>query len=277
MNIVKLTEIICRGLTAPIRVMPDFLIIGAQKCGTTSLYTYLEQHPCVIRAFRKELNFFDLGFQRSILWYRGYFPTLLYKQYIEKVNRQNAITGEATPQYLFHPLAPERVAATLPNIKLIVLLRNPVDRAYSHYNHEKVRGRESLSFEDAINLEKKRLSSELEKILEYKNYKCHIYLRFPYLSRGIYMDQLQNWMRFFPREELLIFKYEDLVAEPPAVFKQTLNFLGLQSWELKNYKASNVGKYSSGLEPALRNRLIDYFEPHNERLYKYLDIDFGWR
>ena len=275
MNIATVPEIICRGLTAPIRVMPDFLIIGAQKCGTTSLYTYLEQHPCVIPAFRKELNFFDLGFGRGTIWYRAYFPTLFYKQQIEKVNRQNAITGEATPQYLFHPLAPERVATTLPNIKLIVLLRNPVDRAYSHYNHEKVRGRESLSFEDAMKAEKERLRKEKEKMLEDKNYQCLEYLYFSYLSRGIYVEQLKNWMNFFPKEQFLILKYEDFVDDPPGVFKQVLDFLKLPTWKLKEYKAFNAGKYSSGMNTTTRNRLIDYFEPHNEQLYQLLGMKFN--
>lgn len=276
LNLFKYAEILYRGLTSPLRVSPDFIIIGAQKCGTTSLYNYLIQHPCIFPAFRKELNFFDIGFQRGNLWYRSYFPTAFYKTYKERIYNQNTITGEATPQYLFHPLAAERIAQTLPNAKFIVLLRNPVTRAFSHFNHMKVRGFESLSFEEALERESSIMKAELEKINQNRCYHCTDFLNHSYVSRGIYIDQLKRWMIFFPREQFLFIKYEDFTTDPATSFRDALNFLGLPEWELSNYSSFNSGKYSSSLNLETKKYLMDFFEPYNQRLYEFLDTSFDW-
>ena len=118
-------------ITAPFRALPDFLIVGAQKGGTSSLYAYLAQHPSVLPSFRKEVKFFDCNYFCGHTWYRAHFP-LRYK-----LSRGNRITGEGTPNYLFHPTALQRLALTLIDVKIIILLRNPADRAYSHYQHQK--------------------------------------------------------------------------------------------------------------------------------------------
>ncbi|MEJ2557594.1 MAG: sulfotransferase domain-containing protein, partial [Anaerolineae bacterium] len=125
-----------RLITRFMRVLPDFLIIGAQKCGTDSLFRYLGGHPCIKLASSKEAHYFDLKFDKGINWYRSHFPLIPYKYSVKRLRKQDLITGEATPYYLFHPHAPGRAAAIVPHVKLIVLLRNPADRAYSHYNHE---------------------------------------------------------------------------------------------------------------------------------------------
>jgi hypothetical protein len=276
MNLTQVSEIAYRGLTAPWRVLPDFLIIGAQKAGTTSLYSYLEQHPCVTSAFRKELNFFDIGFQRGNLWYQGYFPTQLHQSQVRKQHGNRAVTGEACPTYLFHPLSAQRVAATVPQAKLIVLLRNPVTRAYSHYNHTKVRGNEPLSFEDAIAVERDRMAPELEKIKSQKNYSCFNFRIHSYLSRGIYVEQLQEWFKFFPREQFLIIKSEDFTANPREIFQQVLKFLDLPPWDLTDYKAYHSGAYSAKLNEQTKHQLIEYFAPYNQQLSELIGADFTW-
>ncbi len=262
-------------LTARVRMLPDFIIIGTQKGGTSSLYDYLAQHPCIAPALESEVHFFDANFHKGINWYRAHFPSLLYRDYVRKVQGRQLITGEKSPYYMFYPHAPRRIFETLPHVKLIVMLRNPVDRAYSHYYHQVRKGRETLSFEEAIAAEPERLKGELEKILEDERYTSYSHVHFSYLSRGIYVDQLKVWMRFFPREQFLILKSEDFFADPPAVYRQVLAFLGLPDWELRNYKKHNVGRYSE-MDPATRRRLVEYFRPHNQRLYDYLGVDFGW-
>src|SRR2546423_13513556 len=124
-----------RRLTHKIRIIPDFLIIGGQKCGTTSLYYYLIEHPNIAPAVRKQMHFFDNRFKKGFGWYKSNFPTIFSKWYKTFLHKQKFVSGEATPYYLFHPLAASRVHQFLPDVKLIVLLRNPVNRAYSHYNH----------------------------------------------------------------------------------------------------------------------------------------------
>ncbi len=246
--------------------MPDFIIIGAPRSGTTSLYNYLTAHPCIAPALRKEVHFFDENFEKGITWYRAHFPTLLSKYYATRVRRQNFITGEATPYYIFHPLVPKRLSETIPTVKLIVLLRNPVDRAYSQYRY-KLRGGvfESLSFEDVLAHEVELLGSGTEII--YRHYNC--------LSKGIYVDQLEGWTSRFPREQLLILKSEDFYADPQAVLKRVLDLLELPDWELKEHPKYHYGD-NPKMDSSTRRRLIDFFKPHNERLYEYLGVNFGW-
>lgn len=265
-----------RIITSQIRLLPDFIIIGAQKCGTSSLYRNLIKHPCVGSAIWKEVNFFDINFKKGTAWYRAHFPSFLHKYYVKQIRKQNYVTGEKTPDYIFYPHAPKRVLETVPQVKLIVLLRNPVGRTYSHYRHEVRLGYETLSFEDAIEKEKKRLHGEMEKMLEDENYYSYKYQHYSYLSKGIYIDQLKNWMKIFPKEQILILKSEDFFNAPTSIFKQVLEFLNLPTWEPKGYRKYNVGQLTEKMNAATKKRLINYFEPHNQRLHKYLGIELGW-
>jgi len=264
-----------RILTSPIRVLPDFIIIGAAKCGTTALYFYLTQHPGVAPAFKKEVYFFDRRFGRGMVRYQAYFPTFLEKYYAKQIRKQDLATGESTPCYLFHPHVPRRVFETIPGVKLIVLLRNPVDRAYSHY-HMKLRSRhETLSFKEAIEREEERLRGELEKMLADENYFSFKRQHYSYLARGVYVEQLQNWMNFFPKEQMLILTTEAFYKDLSTTFQRVLAFLNLPGWEPQVYRTYNAIPYPK-MDASLRKRLIAYFEPHNHRLYEFLGLDLGW-
>ena len=190
-------EKLYRGLTSPIRLLPDFLIIGTQRGGTTSLYNYLMGRPGVGPAAVKELHFFDKKFHKGSTWYRAHFPTGIQKYAFELTRKHHFVTGEASAYYLFHPHAPRRIAQLLPDAKLIVLLRNPIDRAYSQYNFEVDLGRESLSFEDAVAAEEERIGKERERILADERYVSFDHSRYSYLARGVYVDQLRTgWASF---------------------------------------------------------------------------------
>ena len=266
-----------RGITSPLRLLPDFLVIGTQRGGTTSLYHYLEELPCIAPATTKEIHFFDRRFNKGLAWYRGHFPTRLERQYEQRFHKRAFVTGEASPSYLFHPHVPRRIAKALPHVKLIVLLRNPVDRAYSQYYHAVELGLETLSFEAAIKDEEERTARERAKIMQDEHYESYAFKHLSYLSRGIYVDQLQTWMSLFPREQFLILKSEDFYADPASSVKQVLSFLDIPESEMKeqSYKQYNNTTYSS-MDSVLRKRLVEYFEPHNARLYDFLGIDFGW-
>ena len=271
-----------RAATSSLRTLPDFLIIGAQKGGTTSLYLYLNEHPNIGGAVIKEVSFFDKNYALGLPWYRAQFPTPLRKLYTRDIRKQNYIVGEASPGYLVYPHAPERIASVLPRVKLIALLRNPVERAYSQYRHNVERGYESLSFTDAIDAEEERTQAEKEKVLSNPGYNSTAFFRYSYLARGVYVNQLKHWLDFFPQEQLLILKSEELNAEPQAIFQQTLAFLDVPVLipdslrkEFKHYNTSG-DKVASKIEPTMRERLVAYFEPHNARLYELLGRDFGW-
>ena len=274
-------EKLYRGITFPIRLLPDFLIIGTQRGGTTSLHRYLDAHPCVGPAANKDLHFFDRRYHKGLAWYQGHFPTSIEKYYAEHIQKHPFVTGEASPSYLFHPYAPKRVASAMPNVKLIILLRNPVDRAYSQYHHAVELGHETIpTFEEAIEAEKERVAREEENILKDEHYYSEQYKHLSYLSKGIYVDQLRRWMDLFPREQFLILKSEDFYSDSAAVYKEVLTFLGLPQTELqgrkKGFKQYNNNAYSSKMDPATRKRLIEYFEPHNARLYELLGVNLGW-
>ncbi|HYK85873.1 MAG TPA: sulfotransferase domain-containing protein [Ktedonobacteraceae bacterium] len=266
-----------RATTHPLRMLPHFMIIGTQKGGTTSLYQYLIEHPCIAPIWIKEPHFFDIYFYKGVHWYRSHFPTTVEQYYARHIQKHDLITGEASPYYLFHPQAAQRVAKTLPRAKFILLLRNPVDRAYSQYQHQtRQEGVEPLSFEEALASEEQRLAGEEEKILRDEKYFSFNHRHYSYLARSKYIEQLPAWMDVFPREQFLILRSEDLYTDPKAIVKQTLDFLGLPSSYLKQeYKPFNDAKYAK-MAPATRERLLAYFKPYNDRLYDYLGRDFGW-
>ena len=276
----SLVEKMYRGSTSLFRLLPDFIILGTQRGGTTSLYSYLASHPGIGPASTKEVHFFDNKFTKGLTWYRAHFPSALEKYYVEHVQKRSFITGESSPYYLFHPHVPRRVAKAVPHAKLIVLLRNPVDRAYSQYNHEVDGGRETLAtFEEAIDCEETRIAKEREKLLQDEFYVSEHYRHHSYLAKGIYVDQLLNWMSYFPKEQFLILRSEDFYARPAEGLQQTLHFLHIPQAELtsdeQEYKQYN-NKTFTKMKPETRKRLVAYFKPHNERLYEFLDRDFGW-
>ncbi|MGI8784424.1 MAG: sulfotransferase domain-containing protein [Acidobacteriota bacterium] len=257
--------------------LPDFLIIGAQKSGTSSLYAYLIQHPGVRPATKKEVHYFDARYSyRSVDWYRSFFPVSNPDLSPAGSGATHQLAGEATPYYMFHPCVPRRVAATLPDVKLLAILRNPVDRAYSHY-HMAVRARrETLSFEDAIEAEAERLDGEVERLLADDRYRSRVHCFNSYLARGLYVDQLVRWATFFARERMLILTAADLRAAPAGTVRKALDFLELPHSEFDFAESYNTRQYPH-LNPATRDRLSKYFEPHNRRLYDFLGVDFGWR
>jgi hypothetical protein len=265
-----------RQSTAPLRVLPDLIIIGTQKGGTSSLYEYLGQHPWIFPALKKEVHFFDTGnFARGLDWYRAHFNLNLQKRYANKSGRCNPITGEASPYYLFHPHAAERVARILPKARIIVMLRNPVDRALSHYCHQVRKGREPLTFEAAIAVESERLRGEYERMLRDETYYSYACWAYSYLARGLYADQLSAWFKVFPKKQFLFIKSEDFFSNPCASFKQTLRFLELPEIGLREYNKKNAGTYTS-MSMETRQKLSQYFEPHNKRLYDLLHTDLAW-
>jgi hypothetical protein len=264
-----------RLATAPLRTLPDFLIIGAQRCGTTSLYNYLVASSNILPAFRKEVHFFDKRFGRGILWYRAYFPSRLTKLCIARSQQDGFIVGEATPYYLFHPHAARRVWHAAPWAKLIVLVRNPIYRAFSHYQYEVRLGVETLSFREAIDREEERLDGEIERMLSDESYVSFNHQHFSYLSRGIYVEQIERWRALFPRQQILILKSEELFTQTEDVVQQVAKFLGASYCELRDTRTYNEGQYPD-MDPSLREHLSLYFRPYNEALQAYLNADLGW-
>jgi hypothetical protein len=264
-----------RLATAAIRTLPHFIIVGAAKGGTSSLYWYLSQHPQVIPAIKKELHFFDIDFHRGIRWYRSNFPLAIRLKIRNAAKGIRHISGEGSPYYMFHPHAPRRMAEVVPRARLIVLLRDPVKRAYSHYNHVVRTGGEPLSFVDAIKMEKERLDGEAAKMISDERYRSRNHRRHSYITRGYYIEQLTELAKYFSRQQIMVVKSEDLFERTQESYARILQFLELEPWTLESTTARNIGTYSPGPVP-LEEELRAHFRPYNTRLYDYLGVDFGW-
>jgi len=256
-------------LTGPLRGLPSALIIGAQKGGTTSLFNYLVRHPDVLAPYAKEIHYFDLHYHRGLRWYRGHFP-------FSRRLLDGTLTLDASPYYLAHPQVPRRAFQLLPHVKLVALLRNPVDRALSHYQHEVRGGRESLSLAEALDREAERMAGEEERLARDPGYYSYNHHRYSYTLRGRYLDQLQRWTEHFPRSQLLVIQSERFFRDPAGVTAEVHEFLGQRPHRLDRYKPFLQGSYEREMSPALRRRLTDYFAPHNARLYEWLGLEFDW-
>jgi hypothetical protein len=251
------------------RGLPSVLIIGTQRGGTTSLFNYLAQHPDVRPPLRKEVHYFDLNHASGPNWYRGCFP---YSRQL----RDGALTIDATPYYMMHPLAPQRAAALLPDVKLVALLRNPIDRALSHHQHEVRGGREALSFAEALEREAERLAGQEDRLRNDPRYYSWNHRRYAYTRRGLYLEQLRRWLQHFPRSQLLVLQSERLFRDPPAVTAEVYRFLGLRAHRLRKYDAFLAGNYERAMPPELRAKLAAHFEPHNRELFAWLGEEFDW-
>ncbi|MCA1059073.1 sulfotransferase domain-containing protein [Rossellomorea aquimaris] len=243
--------------------IPHFIILGGAKCGTTSLYFYLNQHPQILPSSKKELFFFNKS-SKTVEWYRNQFP--------ESV-KSDEITGEGTPIYLVHPQVARRIYEYNPKIKLIVLLRNPVERAYSQYHH--FINTEKHSFEDALEIEKNTVKKELIRMEEDENYIPDDVFRYSLVERGLYHKQLERYYRYFDTNQIHIIKSEDLFQNPQKVCNKVLKFLGLPRCKLKDREARNTRSYHK-MNPDTEAMLYDRFRAENQKLYKLIGKDFNW-
>lgn len=264
------------SLTGFLHVLPDFYIIGAARSGTTSLYDHLIQHPSVHPTIGKELHYFEMYYNRSANWYRSCFPYRLNKFYVKKIQNKNFLTGDATPRYIDNPHIPTRIKQLTPNAKFIVLLRNPIERAFSHYNMNIKNGYETLSFEKAIELENDRIKNGYDKMLKNGSYSGD-YFAYAYLERGKYAEKLKKWFQVFPKKLFVIKNSDDFFTESERTYNEILQFLQLSKWKLKKYVPQMVGKYQQNeIDPKIKKQLIEYFKPYNEDLYKLLDTNYHW-
>ena len=253
------------------------MIIGVQKAGSTSLYDLVIQHPAIAPASKKEINYFQRPcyYKYSKLWYRSHFPTKLSRSWFYKKTNQKLLTGEASIHYIFSPLAPRRMKEALPDAKLILILRNPIDRAYSHYRMKLRVKKEALPFEKAIELEEERCAGERERIIKDPDFVPIHYKDHSYLARGLYADQLENWFKHYDRKQFLILTTENLRDNRQRTLNQVFDFLQVPPFQIENLRNLNVANYQAMNEDT-RKFLVKYYRPHNEKLAKLLRRDFDW-
>lgn len=264
-----------RILTARWRPLPRFVIAGAQKCGTTSLYNYLVQHPRVLPAETKEVSYFDFNYEKGVVWYRSHFPLWRDSEPAGLRRADAPMTGEASPNYMYHPHAMQRMAETLPDALVLILLRNPVERAFSSYRHTVRRGLERCSFEEAVALESERVESEEARMMADPTYNSFNHLYFSYLRRGIYVHQVRRILELFPERNVLVLQSEKLFSRPRETYDEVLEFLGLEPYDPGTFRAYNRYQYDS-MPGRVRNRLRQFYGPYNEELYELIRKRFDW-
>jgi hypothetical protein len=255
------------------RALPDFIIIGAQKSGTSSLHSYLTQHPQLLPAYKKEIHFFDGGltpsvdnFEKGQAWYRAHFP-------LNKNISDHQKTFEASPLYIVNPIAPKRIFDLVPKVKIIAVLRNPTERAISHYFHQQRNNREPLSIYEALQEEEKRL----EPVIKEKDYKNDIFRRNSYKSRGLYKYQLERYLNYFSWQQILVINSEDFFAKPDKTLKRVFDFVGVDTeFNVQDLNPRNVASNKSDVPPEVYEYLNSYFLPHNQALYELVGESYGW-
>ena len=283
-----------RKITNRFRMLPSFLIIGGAKSGTTSLFAYLIEHPNIIPGSTKGGFFFSFLGNNTTSFYRSHFP----------IKRKNLITCEATGGYFVHPLIPARVHKLLPLVKLIVVLRNPVERAYSEFHYRVMIGEQiTENFEDVIKSELKRIEiGKNNPELKIENTNYHQF-SFSHLRHGLYAQHIERWLKFFPKEQLLILHAKDLYNNLDNIVAETFDFLNLPKYQIesrieknkidkirplggrqrniyknidsKNRTLFNVQNYPE-MKSKTRKLLQDFFRPHNEKLFEMIGKRFDW-
>jgi hypothetical protein len=257
-----------RLMTASQRALPDFIIIGAQKSGTTSLFNLLGQHPQIELSVVKQVRYFDGGldpdfdnFKQGIDWYRSFFPLQ------SNLADLGAMTGEASPMYLFHPLVPERIYNALPNVKLIVILRNPTQRAISHYFHALKAEEEDLPILEALQAEEERLKLSYENL----DYRSFSFTRHSYKTRGQYFEQLERFYRFFDEENLFIVEFEELFLNLDDTLLDIFKFLSIdKKFKIPDQTPKGVGSNKVSVNMEIFDYLDDHFRNHNLKMEKYI-------
>lgn len=219
------------------------------------MFRYLAQHPNVATPSQKELHFFDINYDKGLSWYLSQFPLMT----------QGKICGEASPYYLYHPLVPERVKRLSEDLRLVILLRDPVIRAYSHYHHEVENGRESRSFREAIEKESGAVEEAEHQLIQGTIEYSWVHQRYSYLARGRYVEQLDRWFQHFPMELFYIETAERFFSKPKEVCQEVFEFLGLQSTPVSTSVKHNPGRYEPMAGEDCRF-LCDYYERYNNEL-----------
>jgi len=252
----------CRGPFPTTRPLPAVIVAGTMRGGTTALFHALAGHPQLLPARRKEVHFFDLHHGRGAGWYRRQFPA----------TAAGRLPVEASPYYMVEPRVPERIRALVPDVKLVFLLRDPVERAFSHWRKNRRDGREPLDFGAALDAEAERLAGEEERLRADPRATSPLHRYYSYRRRGHYAEQLARWLTCFPASQLLVLDAGAWFAEPAATFGRLTRFLGLEAWLPERFAVHNAAPRAADVPAAVRAALDDHFAPHERRLEALI----GW-
>jgi hypothetical protein len=261
--------------TSGLRLQPRVIVVGAQRCGTTTLYRVLSEHPDIVRpTFSKGIFYFDINYAKGARWYRGHFPVAALAR--RRVAGPEPVAFESSGYYSFHPLAAGRIGRDLPGVKLVLMVRDPVERAYSAYKHESARGFETETFEDALALEPSRLEGEVERMVADPSYISFDHRHHAYVTRGQYAEQVERLQGAVGADNVYVMDADDFFADPVSQVEQLFDWLGLTPWTPSKVEQWNA-RPGDGLTPELRARLREHYEPYDQRLAELTGRTPSWR
>lgn len=264
-------------LDASKRALPNFFVAGTQRGGTTSLFIHLLHHPLVFGPRRaKGVHYFDTSFDMDLNWYRAHFPRRSTVQRLhDEIGAVPAI-GEGAPYYMYNPLIASRIAGVVPDARIIMILRDPLERAVSHHNHEVSRGFEDLSLIDALNAEPERLAGETERMRADASYVSYEHIHHSYIGRSQYADQLERFLKLFARDQILVLDSSSLSLDPAGTVREATDFLGLPPLvvdpEIPRYNT----RVHDPITPGLRERFGPLFAESNRRLSQLVPGRLSW-
>jgi hypothetical protein len=265
--------------TAPLRPPPDLLVVGTKRGGTTFLWSALQSHPQVMpmvpkAKHLKSCHYFYEHFERGPAWYLGHFPTR-WSRRRHAARYGHALCLEASPMYLFDPRVADRVASSLPRARVVILLRDPVRRAFSHYQERRKAGVETLSFPEALRVEDRRLAGEESRMNGDPGYYSRAWDWYSYRTRGEYAGQVQRWFDALGRHRVLVVRSEDLYSDPTRTLDLVQQFAGLTPVDLPGRKRNGSGR-AERIDPISESVLRTHFASHNRRLAALLDDEVWW-
>lgn len=272
--------------TASRRPMPDFLLIGTKRGGTTSLYYDLLKVPQIVPLFpsarylpkaneTKGVHFFDSNYHRGLRWYRSYMPTERSRERAQRRIGRPVIVGEASPYYLFHPLAAERAHAAVPDAKLLLLLRDPVQRTYSHWKERRRSNAEPLDFDAALAAEEGRLAGEEQKLIDDPRYYSYAYEQQSYVAQSRYVRALRRWADLYGMERILVVASEEYYSDQPGTVARVAQFLGVDGSSVAAGARMNAAP-GEKLSPELQSRLSALFTEDNAQLEEMIGRSLPW-
>ena len=251
-----------------LRRSPDFIIIGSQKAATSSLHSYLSEHSHIYPSLVKELHFFNMHYDRGMNYFKSFFP----------IGHKDKLTFETTPDYIDHPLAPQLCHQHFPNVKLILTVRDPVKRAFSHFNF--VQGwdeKESkLTFEDGLAKEKERMEKAHELMKTDRYNSAIMFSYYGYTRKGEYARHLENWLKYYSLENIHIIDFEDIKKNIDQVIENLCSFIGIPVEPVKSEKRENVTRYNSEMDSETKEKLVKHFADHNRQFFQLIGKEFLW-
>ena len=256
--------------TSGLRMLPSFIVVGAQRCGSTTLFRLLSEHPDVVRpTASKGIGYFDVNYGRGLRWYRGHFP-------LAAGHGPDKVTFESSGYYSFHPLAAGRMATDLPGVRAVMLVRDPVERAHSAYKHEAARGFEDLDFAGALEAEAGGLDGEVERMVADPDYQSFEHRHHAYVGRGRYAEQVARLDAELGRDHVHLVDADRFFADPRTTFGELTDWLGLRPWDAPSVPQANA-RPGDLLSEELRDRLRRCFEDSDEALAARMGRAPSWR